>query len=82
MPNPHRLPRAVIPHRYDLTLAPDLEAATFSGAVDIEVEVVEPTQEVVLNAVDLTIEGACVRVAGEEHRGVRDPRPGRRSASR
>src|ERR687897_92929 len=29
--NPHRLPRTVVPRRYDLTLEPDLDAATFGG---------------------------------------------------
>ena len=44
--NPHRLPRTVLPRRYDLRLAPDLEAATFAGTVAIEVEVQAPTREV------------------------------------
>ena len=30
--NPHRLPATVVPRRYDLTLEPDLDAATFAGA--------------------------------------------------
>jgi puromycin-sensitive aminopeptidase len=59
-PNPFRLPRTVVPHRYDLTLTPDLDAATFDGAVDIEVEVVSPSSEVVLNAIELEIDEAWV----------------------
>ena len=37
--NPHRLPRTVVPRRYDLTLEPDLDAATFAGAEAVAVEV-------------------------------------------
>jgi puromycin-sensitive aminopeptidase len=59
-PNPHRLPRTVLPKRYDLTLAPDLPAATFSGTVDIEVVVAEATDRVVLNAIELEVTEAWV----------------------
>jgi puromycin-sensitive aminopeptidase len=62
--NPHRLPRTVVPRRYDLTLEPDLDAATFAGAETVTVEVVEPTAAVVLNALDLEIEEATAEVAG------------------
>ena len=63
--NPHRLPRTLLPRRYDLTLEPDLGAATFSGAETVAVDVVEPTAEVVLNAVDLEIDEATADVGGE-----------------
>ncbi|MEO6318590.1 MAG: M1 family metallopeptidase [Acidimicrobiales bacterium] len=64
MANPHRLPRAVVPRRYDLTLTPDLAAATFSGTVDIDVEVVEATPLVVLNAIELEVDTAWVTSEG------------------
>jgi aminopeptidase N len=58
----YRLPRTVIPRRYDLTLEPDLEAQTFVGTQDVEVEVRETTSEVVLNADELEIvEGGLAR---------------------
>ncbi len=63
--NPHRLPRDVEPRRYALTLTPDLSAALFSGSVDVDVEVVQPTAEVVLNAVELEIDEAWVEAGGE-----------------
>jgi puromycin-sensitive aminopeptidase len=62
--NPHRLPRGISPRRYDLTLTPDLEAATFAGAVDIEVEVQEESASVVMNAIELEIDEAWVTVGG------------------
>ena len=62
--NPHRLPRQVLPSRYELTLTPDLESATFEGTVDIEVDVLEATDEVVLNAIELELDEAWVMVDG------------------
>ncbi|MGK2949968.1 MAG: M1 family metallopeptidase [Acidimicrobiales bacterium] len=60
--NPHRLPREVIPRRYDLTLTPDLAEATFAGEVHIAVHVVEPTATVVLNAIELEVDEAWITV--------------------
>ncbi|HAP78586.1 MAG TPA: peptidase, partial [Acidimicrobiaceae bacterium] len=58
--NPYRLPRAVVPHRYTLALEPDLAAATFVGHVVIDATVAEAADSVVLNADELTIEGAHI----------------------
>ncbi len=52
--NPHRLPRTVLPERYELRLIPNLEKATFDGEVVIHVNVSEPVSEIVLNAVPRT----------------------------
>ncbi len=54
----HRLPRSVVPRRYQLRIEPDLEAFRFSGAEQVAVEVVEPVDEVVLNAADLAVSDA------------------------
>jgi puromycin-sensitive aminopeptidase len=53
----YRLPRTVVPRRYELTLAPDLEALSFTGTEDVEVEVRDAVTEVVLNADELEISG-------------------------
>ena len=58
--DPHRLPRHVVPGRYDLRLAPDLDTLTFQGEETIALTVVEPTAEIVLNAAELTIREAVV----------------------
>ena len=63
--NPHRLPRTVLPRRYDLTLEPDLEAATFAGRETIAVEVLTETSEVVLNAVEIEIDEATAELPDE-----------------
>ncbi|HLY84737.1 MAG TPA: M1 family metallopeptidase, partial [Acidimicrobiales bacterium] len=54
----YRLPRTIEPQRYELTLTPDLDDATFAGEARVEVRVNEPVQEVVLNAVELEIHSA------------------------
>ena len=53
--DPYRLPRTVVPSRYDLRLEPDLAAATFAGRVEIAVDVAEPVEEIVLNAAELCV---------------------------
>ncbi|HKC96282.1 MAG TPA: M1 family metallopeptidase [Nitrospira sp.] len=58
--DPYRLPRNVLPTRYDLRLEPDLASATFQGRVTIAVTVIQPTNVIVLNALDLTIENAAL----------------------
>ena len=56
MQDRYRLPRSVTPSRYDLTIKPDLEAATFSGTEAVVVDVHERIDELVVNAVDLAID--------------------------
>ncbi|HYN98045.1 MAG TPA: M1 family metallopeptidase, partial [Actinomycetota bacterium] len=52
----YRLPRNVVPSRYELTLEPDLQAARFLGEVSIQVDVREPLDEILLNAKELEID--------------------------
>ena len=66
--NPYRLPRGVVPRRYELRLEPDLEAFTFAGAVAVDVEVLAPVGEIVLNAAELEINGGDLN--GEALAGV------------
>src|SRR4029453_1052534 len=51
----YRLPRSVVPHRYDLVLEPDLKAVTFAGSETVTLEIVEPVDEIVLNAAGLDV---------------------------
>ncbi|KAK9281650.1 hypothetical protein L1049_004553 [Liquidambar formosana] len=52
-----RLPTFAVPKRYDLTLKPDLsEKCTFSGTVLIDLSIVEATNFLVLNALELVID--------------------------
>ncbi len=56
----HRLPRNVEPTAYRLELTPDLNAARFSGSVEIDVRVHEETDRLVLNAAELEVTAASV----------------------
>ncbi|OMO70683.1 Peptidase M1, alanine aminopeptidase/leukotriene A4 hydrolase [Corchorus capsularis] len=50
-----RLPKFAVPKRYDLHLKLDLSACTFSGLVDINLCILEPTKFIVLNACELAV---------------------------
>ncbi len=62
--DPYRLPRHVAPTRYELRLEPDLHTATFTGSAVVTVEISEPTSEIVLNAVDLSVTAAVITGEG------------------
>ncbi|GKS64327.1 aminopeptidase [Nitrospira sp.] len=66
--DPYRLPRHVLPTRYDLRLEPDLKAATFTGQVSITLSVKQETQTILLNATDLHI--ASTRIEGQNGRTI------------
>jgi len=55
MNDPGRLPRTTRPRRYELLIAPDLDASTFSGEVVIALELEAPTATIVLHAKDLDV---------------------------
>ncbi len=48
-----RLPAGVHPEHYDLRLAPDLQAATFSGEETIDVRLDAPSKSITLNASEI-----------------------------
>ena len=58
--DPYRLPRHVVPIRYDLRLEPDLPGATFSGQETITLTIHQPTAAIVLNAIELDIVSAQI----------------------
>ena len=53
--DPYRLPRHILPTRYDIRLEPDLTAETFEGDETISLRVLHPASEIVLNAAELEI---------------------------
>jgi puromycin-sensitive aminopeptidase len=66
----YRLPRHVVPTRYELLLEPDLHARTFSGQETIILQVKQETGEILLNAAELDILTASIDgPAGVEQKG-------------
>jgi puromycin-sensitive aminopeptidase len=58
--NPYRLPRTVLPSRYEITLTPDLKNGLFSGEVRIDANAVEVVNQISLHAAELEIIGSKV----------------------
>ena len=58
--DPFRLPGGVEPTRYDVRLRPDLDDASFTGTVTIDLTVVTATRTLVLNAAELEIVSCAV----------------------
>ena len=56
---PGRLPKDVIPSHYAIRIEPDVAAAKFSGAVDIDVVATKATRSFVLNTAGLVIAKAA-----------------------
>ncbi len=52
--NAQRLPGDVIPSHYQITLIPDLKNATFTGEETIDVRLLKPTVNIVLNSAEIT----------------------------
>ena len=63
MTTPTMLPTAVRPTSYDLTLQPNIEAFTFRGEVEIDITVLEATNEIVMNADEIKIMEARLTLA-------------------
>lgn len=56
----YKLPTTVRPERYQVRLTPDLLAFTFAGEETVDIQVLEPVKEIVLNAAELQIHTAAV----------------------
>ena len=56
----YKLPSSVRPGRYRLRLTPDLTAFTFVGEEMVDIEVLQPTTEIILNAAELQIYSVAV----------------------
>jgi aminopeptidase N len=57
---PGKLPKTVVPVRYDIDLAPDLDQLTIAGRETVEIELRQPTAQITLNAVNTAIGEAGV----------------------
>ncbi|MDP1792919.1 MAG: M1 family metallopeptidase [Acidimicrobiales bacterium] len=62
----YRLPRSVLPKRYDVALTPDLSKFTFAGTSSTTVTVHEPVSSITLNAIELDIAIVQLEDAGSQ----------------
>lgn len=58
--DPYRLPRHVVPIRYELRLEPDLPTSSFAGLATITLMVHQATSDIVFNAIELDITSAQI----------------------
>ena len=58
--DPYRLPRHVVPTRYELRLEPDLPTASFAGQATITLTIHQATSDIVFNAIELDITSAQI----------------------
>jgi puromycin-sensitive aminopeptidase len=56
----YKLPATIRPERYQIRLTPDLSAFTFDGEEIIAIRVLEPVNEIILNAAELQIQAVAV----------------------
>jgi aminopeptidase N len=60
---PTQLPRTAIPHHYAISVTPHAERLTFDATVAIDLNVIKPTNQLVLNAAEMTISSARLQPA-------------------
>jgi len=58
--DPYRLPLTVLPRKYEVSLEPDLENASFTGSVVITADATDSIEQIVLNAIELDIHSVTV----------------------
>ena len=58
---PTQLPRTAIPHHYAISVAPHADRLTFDAHVGIDLDVIKPTRQLVLNAAELKLSSATLR---------------------
>jgi aminopeptidase N len=59
-----RLPELAVPDNYKLSFAPDFAKNNFAGEESIQVRVLKPTSQLVLNALEIAFESATITSGG------------------
>ena len=63
-----RLPQAVHPEHYQLTLTPNMEDATFAGSEKIDVLLDQPMDSITLNAAEIKFQSVATMLNGRQMR--------------
>src|ERR1700722_13496048 len=56
----YRLPRSVVPERYEIKLEPDLKGFTFEGEELINLTIAEPVRQIIINSLELEIDSVSI----------------------
>lgn len=64
--NPYQLPKSAVPRNYQLAFAPNFDQFTFEGKGSIKLELMEATDSITLNALDLQIKRAILVPEGAD----------------
>ena len=59
-----RLPELAVPESYALSFAPDFNKDNFAGEETIQIRVLKPTSQIVLNSAEIEFQEAMVSSAG------------------
>jgi aminopeptidase N len=59
-----RLPELAVPENYKLTLVPDFDKDNFAGEETIQIHVLKPTSQIVLNSTEIDFQNATIASAG------------------
>jgi aminopeptidase N len=59
-----RLPNNAVPENYKLSFAPDFTKDNFGGEETIQIQVLKPTSQIVLNSVDIVFQDASITSGG------------------
>src|SRR5579864_1381503 len=59
-----RLPELAVPESYKLSFAPNLDKENFTGEETIQIRVLKPTSQIVLNAAEINFQQASVSAGG------------------
>ncbi len=57
---PGKLPKTVVPRHYEIRIRPDLDKFVTQGSVMVDLEVLKPTREIILNALELEVTTATL----------------------
>ncbi len=65
-----RLPKLAVPESYTLSFKPDFKSESFAGDETIEIRVLQPTSQIVLNAADIDFSETTISSRGKEQKAT------------
>ena len=60
------LSNKIFPSKYNISIQPDIEKMSFQGTVSVNINILEPTEEITLHSVDLSLISVEVHISTNE----------------